>query len=641
LGKLPGMTTKQKKLSPLDQALACQQKGDLEDAEAGFRAVLEADPDHPDALVLLGALLQKTKQATEAVELIERAIKVAPEKGREPDPSWRVALSFAKRDAGDGEGALEEIEALLKLSPGTKELVFLRAELLQRLERHDEAIEDYQKFLGQVPNSSQALNNLGISLKAVGRLKDAHEAYQKALELRPNYTQAMVNVGQMLSDMGQMEAAIAQFRRAVSLDPDDRKAENALVDALHMGDQAEEAERLAEKIYQRDPEDLQAMIQLGNIRMVMGKRGDAVELARRVLEVAPRAQGGLSLLAEADRDADPEELLAVIENVLEEGQGFRHRIGLHFSAANLCEKLKRHEEAFAHYVEGNAARKDELQRLEKYYDPEKIDHRADLLIKCFDRERCAGPGGSPSELPIFIVGMPRSGTSLTEQILASHSRVAGAGELKEMGQIMSWLSRTHDYPKALPLDALKEAASGYLKYIGKIGRGTARVTDKMPGNFMNVGLMTRMFPKARIIHCRRDPMDNCLSCFAQYFRADGLGWSTDLVDMSHQYCLYRRLMAHWRDVLPAGRMLEINYEDTVADLEGQARKLVEFCGLDWEDDCLEFHKTERAVSTASREQVRNPIYTSSVGRWKRYGEGVMPLIESLAACGCGPDMTGS
>ena len=630
------MTAKQKKLSPLDMGLACQQSGDMEGAEAGFRAVLEADPDHPDALVLLGALLQKTKRAGEAVRLIERAIEAAPESGRKPDPSWRVALSFAKRDAGDVEGALEEIESLLKLSPGTKELVFLRAELLQRLERNEEAIEDYRKFLGQAPDSSQALNNLGISLKAIGRLKEAYEAYQKALELRPNYTQAMVNVGRMLGDMGQMEAAIAQLRRAVALDPDDRKAEDALVDALHMGDQAGEAERLAEKIYQRDPDDVQAMIQLGNIRMVMGKRDDAVALARKAREAAPRAPGGLSLLAEADREADPEELLAEIESVLEEGQGFRHRTGLNFSAANLCEKLKRHEEAFAHYVEGNAARKDQLQRLEKYYDPESFERRVDRLIELFDKDRCAGPGGSSSELPVFIVGMPRSGTSLTEQILASHSRVVGAGELKEIGQIMGWLTSAHDYPRTLPRDALGEAATGYLKYTGKIGRGAARVTDKMPGNFMNAGLITRMFPKARIVHCRRDPMDNCLSCFAQNFRADGLAWSTDLLDMGHQYCQYRRIMAHWREVLPPGRMLDIDYEDTVADLEGQARRLVDFCGLEWEDACLEFHKTERAVSTASREQVRNPIYSTSVGRWKRHGAGVAPLVEALSASGCGP-----
>ncbi|MDH3230282.1 MAG: sulfotransferase [Alphaproteobacteria bacterium] len=630
------MTATRKKVSPLDAALALQQTGDLDGAEAGFRAVLEQDPENPDALVLLGDLLRRTGKASEGAGLIARAIESAPGQGRRPDPSWRVALAYAKRDAGDVGGALKEIETLLKLAPTAPELTFLRAELLQRLKRHEEAVADYEAHLRQKPGNAKALNNMGVSLKAVDRLKDAYEAFRKALELRPNYTQAMVNVGKMLGDMGQMEAAIAQLRRAVAYDPDDRKAENALVHALQLGDRAEEAERLAERIYERDPDAVQSMIQLGNVRMVMGNRADAVALARKAHAMEPRAQGGLSLLAEADGEAAPAELLGEIEGILARGQDFRHRIGLHFSAAKLCEKIKRYEEAFAHYVEGNAARKDQLQRMEKFYDPSSVERRVEELIENFDRERCAGPAGSSSELPVLIVGMPRSGTSLTEQILASHPRVAGAGELREIGLILDWLTRDHDYPLALPQDALKEAATGYLRYVGKIGRGAARVTDKMPGNFMNLGLITRMFPKARIIHCRRDPMDNCLSCFAQNFSADGLIWSTDLVDLGHQYCQYRRMMVHWRAVLPRGRMLEIDYEDTVADLETQARRLVEFVGLEWDDACLEFHKTERAVATASREQVRNPIYKSSVGRWRRYGDGVLPLADALAACGCEP-----
>ncbi len=225
---------------------------------------------------------------------------------------------------------------------------------------------------------------------------------------------------------------------------------------------------------------------------------------------------------------------------------------------------------------------------------------------------------------------------MTEQILASHPQVAGAGELTEVSQIVRWLRAEHGYPARLSVATLQKGANGYLNHVGRIGRGAARVTDKMPGNYMHLGLIARMFPKARIVHCRRDPMDNCLSCFAQNFRADGLAWSTDLRDLGHQYCQYSRLMDHWRKVLPAGRMLEIDYEDTVADLEGQARRLVEFAGLDWDPACLDFHKTERAVATASREQVRNPIYRSSVGRWKRYGDGVAPLVEALGACGRGP-----
>jgi tetratricopeptide (TPR) repeat protein len=630
------MTVTKKKLSPLDAALACQQKGDLDGAEAGFRAVLERDPDHPDALVLLGALLHKTKRAEEAVPLIERAIATAPERGRQPDPAWRVALSFAKRDAGDAEGALAELDALIAETSETPQLVFSRAGILQRLDRHEEAIAAYESFLRHAPNHAQAQNNLAISLKAVGQLKEAYDAFSRAIELRPNYVQALINVGQFLVDGGGAQHAIGHLRCAHSLDPENRTAVFALIDALQVGERAEDAFRLAEKVFARDPDDARAMIRLGNISMVMGQRARAVELARRAHESAPRYPGALSLLAEADREADPESLLSEIRGALGEGHAHSPQIILQFAAARLCERLKRHEEAFAHYSEGNAARKDQLERLGKGHDPEEADKHIDALIEAFGGDAFSGQGGSPSELPVFIVGMPRSGTTLTEQILASHPAVAGAGELTEIGRYARWLANEQENPAVLADVHLKEGARGYLTHIGKIGKGAKRVTDKMPGNYHNLGLIARMFPKARIVHCRRDPMDNCLSCFAQNFTADALGWSTDLEMLGRYYCSYQRLMAHWRAVLPPGRMLEVDYEDTVADLETQARRLVEFAGLEWDDACLEFHKTERAVATASREQVRNPIYRSSVGRWKRYGDGIMPLARALSACGCGP-----
>lgn len=631
------MTSATKKTSPLDNALAHQQRGDLVAAEAGFRAVLAQDADNPDALVLLGALLQKTKRAAEAVEPIEQAIRIAPKRGRKVDPSWRIALAYARRDSGDTEGGLAEIEALLKAAPGTPELLFLRAGMLQRLDRHDDAIADYEAVLKRAPEYVQALNNMGVSLQAASRLKEAFESFDKAATLQPKYIEAIGNLGQLLLDMGQAEAAIANLRRAYALDPENRKAESALIDALQVGEKAEEAERLAEKVHLRDPDEPQAMVQLGNIRMVMGRRESAVDLARFAKTLTPRAPGVLSLLAEADRDADPEALLEDIVSVIADGQEFGLRTGLHFAAARLCEKLKRHPDAFAHYAAGNAARRDQLERLEKGYDRAAAEAKVDRLIAAFDAQSFTGPAGGNSELPVFIVGMPRSGTTLTEQILASHPNAAGAGELSEVGQIAGWLGQKYGYPAKLPAQGLKDAAKGYLSHVGKVGRGAARVTDKMPGNFYNLGLIARMFSGARIIHTRRDPMDNCLSCFAQNFRADGLAWSLDLEDMAHQYCQYRRIMDHWRKALPSGRMLEIDYEDTVADLETQARRIVDFVGLEWDDSCLRFHETERAVATASREQVRRPIYTSSVGRWKRYGDGVLPLVWALAGCGVGPE----
>lgn len=631
------MTAAPKKTSPLDEALAHQQRGELAAAEAGFRAVLAQDADNPDASILLGEICRKSGHAEEAVGLVKAAIAAAPKRSRKVEPSWRVALAYAKRDSGDVEGGLAEIEALLAAAPGTPELLFLRAGMLQRLDRHEDAIADYEAILKPAPDYVQALNNLGVSLKIAGRLKEALECFDKAAKIQPKYIEAIGNLGELLLDMGQAEAAIANLRRAHALDPENRKAESALIDALQVGEKAEEAERLAEKVHRRDPDDPKAMVQLGNIRMVMGQRESAVELARRAKTLTPRAPGVLSLLAEAEREADSEALLAEIESVIADGQDFGPRIGLHFAAARLCEKLKRHPDAFAHYAAGNAVRRDQLERFDKGYDRATAEARVDRLIAAFDAENFAGPAGGGSSLPIFIVGMPRSGTTLTEQILASHPKAAGAGELSEVSQIVGWLTAQHDYPEKLPVERLKEAAAGYLKHVGKVGRGAARVTDKMPGNFMNLGLIARMFSGARIIHTRRDPMDNCLSCFAQNFRADGLAWSCDLEDLAHQYCQYRRIMDHWRKVLPPGRMLEIDYEDTVADLEGQARRIVDFVGLAWDDSCLRFHETERAVATASREQVRRPIYTSSVGRWKRYDDGVLPLARALDACGCGPD----
>lgn len=635
---VPAMAVAKNETSPIDAALERQQRGDLEGAEAGFRSVLKTEPDNPDALLLLGALLHKTKRAKEAVEPIEAAIAAAAAQKRKADPSWRVALAFAKRDSGDAEGALEELNALLKKAPASTDLIFLRAGVLQRLERQEEAIEDYEAFLKKSPDNAQALNNLGVSQRSAERLGDAYKSFARAVEIKPNYAQAALNAGQLLSDMGQREGAIAMLRRAHALEPDNRTAELALIDALQTGEQAEEAERLAEKMHARDPEDVRAMVQLGNVRVVLGKRESAVELSRKAYALEPESAGVLSLLAETDRESDSESLLAEIEDLLsdESRHAFRHRIGLNFSAARLCEKLSLHEQAFGHYVAGNAARHEQLERLDKAYDGKRFEEAVDKIIAAFGPERFKGAGGSPSELPVFIVGMPRSGTSLTEQILASHPRAMGAGELGEIGQINRWLRNRHDFPEKLPTERLKEAAKGYLTHVGRIGKGAARVTDKMPGNFNSLGLITLMFPNARIIHTRRDPMDNCLSCFAQNFRADGLSWSTRLEDLAHQSCHYHRLMDHWRAVLPPGRMLEIDYEETVADFEGQARRIVDFIGLEWDDACLRFYETERAVVTASRSQVRQPIYKSSVGRWKRYGDGVKPLLDALTACGCGP-----
>jgi hypothetical protein len=250
-------------------------------------------------------------------------------------------------------------------------------------------------------------------------------------------------------------------------------------------------------------------------------------------------------------------------------------------------------------------------------------------------ERMNG-AGARSELPIFVLGMPRSGTTLVEQILASHPEVQGAGELKH---IQSLARRVGPYPEAfrgISTEQLDELGRGYLAVVGPLSGSRKRVIDKMPSNFLYAGLIHLALPEARIIHCRRDPVDTCLSCYSKIF-AEEQSFSYDMAELGAFYLAYRDLVDHWRQHLPADRFVDVDYEEVVADTESQARRLLEFLGLPWDERCLEFYKTERPVRTASVNQVRQPVYRTSAGRWRKHSRNLAPLLDAL---GLGPDAAG-
>ncbi|MBE9556152.1 MAG: sulfotransferase [Proteobacteria bacterium] len=476
-----------------------------------------------------------------------------------------------------------------------------------------------------------------MSLGKAGRMPAAFQAFYKAVEIQPNHAQAARNAGQILKNAGNTEQAAAILGHARELASGDRKAMLALIDVLSMAGMTGEAEVMARQALESHPSDPDIAVQLGNICMAKGTPAEAAELARSALAARPDLIGALSLLAETAGGDEAAEILGKIESLgAGRGQPPHVTVSLSFSAGRLCERLKRHGEAFDYFAAGNRARRDLLAGTDQRYRRDRMEAEVAELIDAFPAAAFANPGGSESELPVFIVGMPRSGTTLTEQILASHSMAAGAGELSEIGNIVRWLRREHGFPHPPPRDLYPGIASGYLTQMRRVDPGAARITDKMPGNFMNLGLIALLFPNARIIHCRRDPMDTCLSCFTQNFRSEGLAWSCDLDDVGHYYCQYRRLMDHWLSVLPAGRILEFDYELTVSALEEQARRLIGFAGLKWDDACLRFSDTDRIVLTASRNQVRKGVYGGSVGRWRRYGDRIMPLAASLARCGHGP-----
>ncbi len=313
---------------------------------------------------------------------------------------------------------------------------------------------------------------------------------------------------------------------------------------------------------------------------------------------------------------------------------------VHFALGKALEDVGDYGRAFEHFLKGNA-----LKRREVHYDEAAEERNLQLIADVFDSsliERFAGVG-DPSAVPIFIVGMPRSGSTLIEQILASHPQVQAAGERSNLDRIVrtaTGADKQIPFPasiRALDTDGFRRLGQAYLASLPALGPGQERITDKTPSNFHHVGLIRLILPNARIIHTMRDPVDTCVSCFSTLF-AQGQTFSFDLAELGRYYRRYDELMKHWRSVLPAGALLDVSYAEVVDDLEAQARRLIEYCGLPWDDRCLSFHETSRPIRTASNVQVRRPLYRSSLARWRRYEAFLEPLLAELHP---GPETRGA
>ncbi len=308
------------------------------------------------------------------------------------------------------------------------------------------------------------------------------------------------------------------------------------------------------------------------------------------------------------------------------------RLWLHFGLAQVLDARGEYAEAAEHLDRGNALQLSDWRRCGREYDPQECESFATRMIAAcapdfFARVRGFG---LECELPVFVVGLPRSGTTLIEQILASHSQVFGGGELKLVNDTMAALggqgAAFFENLRWLDRETARRLASRHLEKLRAIAPAALRIVDKMPDNYLYLGLLAGLFPRAKLIHCRRDLRDVAVSCWMTQFRE--IRWANNQQHIASRFRQYQRLMAHWRTVLPAP-LLEVDYEETVADLEGVARKLVAFCGLEWEPRCLEFHEAKRPVSTASAVQVRRPLYATSVGRWRHYEQSLATLLSEI------------
>ncbi|RMD70257.1 MAG: sulfotransferase family protein, partial [Gammaproteobacteria bacterium] len=460
----------------------------------------------------------------------------------------------------------------------------------------DEAIQHYQAALSLMPDYPEALNNLGSACLAKDRYDLTIQYCGQALALKPDYPEAHSNIASAYYHQEQIDKALEHAQRAIELKPDHALAHHTL----------------------------------GQIKLSQGEVDEAVAIFEKAAELGHGDQEGFVMaycsLASTRRFASRDDpLVQKIQELLESPKlTEKQKANLHFALGKVLDDVGAYEEAFKHYAEGN--------RLSPHaFDPKAHREHVDRIIRVFDRgffEARRG-WGVEDELPVFIVGMPRSGTTLTEQILSSHPQVHGAGELEDLVKMALGLEgQTGEaFPEGvarLEAEQVQALALGHLQRLRAKGGEALRVTDKMPSNFMRLGLIALLFPKAKIIHCMRHPLDTCLSCYFQNFKEGAQPFAYDLEHLGSVYKDYQRLMAHWKEVLPLP-IFEVAYERLVEDTEGVSRAMVEFVGLPWDEACLAYRKNKRPVRTASIWQVRQPIYKRSLARWQRYEPFIAPL----------------
>jgi tetratricopeptide (TPR) repeat protein len=608
-----------------DYADACSNRGmmlfDLaryQEAMASLERALALNPLHVQACNNLGNVYLKLKLAGRAAECYRRAIALVPQ------------YAEAHNNLGNALHALGNLE---------------------------EAAASYRQAVRHRPDYAEALSNLASVQQELGLLDKAQDNCRRALTLDPHCAKAHANLARVLQERGEIDAALGSFARALELAPAMPEALSNLGNALRELGRLDEAEAYCRRAIAVQPNFTEAHVNLGLVQRQQGLTAAAQESCRTALEIEPGLVGAIEFDADLSADCgrfaeaeagycralslapqsvqswagiarvrkmgpDDTAWRTSVEALLAQGMAPRKETTLRYALGKYWDDLGEYDAAFGHYRRAN-----ELSRsYTRPYLPDREAARIDALTRTYDaawfgREHA---GALSSTRPVFIIGMPRSGTSLAEQIIASHPDAYGAGELP------FWTAAAPGFD-ASSADAgsrLTDLARRYLASLEGFPGDAQYVADKMPGNFNCLGLIHAALPNARFIHMRRNPVDTCLSIYFQHFNTDHT-YANDLSHLAHYYAGYLRLMSHWRAVLPAHAMLEVPYEELVSGQESWSRRMIEFIGLPWDSRCLDFHESRRAVGTASNWQVRQKMHTASVARWRRYEAWVAPLMHLL------------
>ena len=562
-------------------------------AAAGFRALVDAEPRHAAALHFLGLALHQQGQSEAGLAAMQQALALQTQ-----NPLYWNNLAGVLDQMGRSEEAERAYREALALKPDYAGCHVNLGMLYAGRGDHPRALLEFARALDLDAQLFAAWRGRAASLLQLARRGQALQAYQHAMQLAAGDVDGLLSLGAALREAGALEEAQRCYARAAELAPDAPQVENGLGNLSGMQGDLAGAERHYRRALARKPGYVSALHNLADVKTL----GPADPLWAELMALAER------------RDLPAEDA-----------------VPLQFTLGRVWEAQGEYARAFSHLATGNRLKRssinyDEARQARFFRDFMRLSDAASLAARqLLD---------SADPRPVFIVGMPRSGTSLVEQILASHPLVHGAGETHALRNALreELPPERGDYglPEALAglgPEALSRAAARYSRYLDELAPGAARVTNKLPGNMALVGLIHLLYPKAVIIHCRRDPLDTGLSCYSKLFTT-GHPFSYELTELGRFQRMAAELMQHWATVLP-GRMLELQYETLVADFEPEVRRLLAHCGLPWDAACLRFHESSRAVRTASLAQVRRPLYADSVGRWKLYEKELAPLKAAL------------
>jgi tetratricopeptide (TPR) repeat protein len=613
--------------SVLDAAIANHEAGRIDLAEAGYRHILNNDPDQPDALNLLGLLLQNRGHYAEAIAFISRAVEI------EPDfPEALTNLARAKRAAGDPGAAADLAARAIGLDGALAEAHLQLGRALLDLMRPQEAAAALASAVTVDPSLVDAQLSLGNARMQLRDFQGSVAAFEAALAIKPDLVEALVNAGNSLLKLGQLQQALRYQQHAVDVAPNDPVPHAAVASTLRqLGDIPGSVEACLRAVALA-PDYHDGIILLGTNRISQGMFDLAEENFSQALALVPNSGSARAGLAAIGRGrTEPAEIELLAGKFRDAAASDYERISAEFALGSLLDQEGRYDEAFEAFTQANAfvlaarsaeGRRFDLPMMQRYVAWAKETFTPGLFA-------ATDAWGDPSDRPVFIVGMPRSGTTLVEQIVSSHPLVFGAGELKAMPALVSALDRapSHQSPLRWDREQISALTGTYLRDLTELGSGASRIIDKLPDNVQLLGQIAVLFPNARIILCRRDLRDVCLSCYFQYF-GDGNEWSYDLDGCVARAREIETLIQHWRAVLPIP-ILEVEYERLVDNLESESRRLLSFLNLDWDPACLNFHEADRTVLTASQWQVRQPLYTTSVGRWRHYRPQLHAMLEGL------------